>query len=93
MEETQTLAQFYQLKRELSQAAEEISRLTSDNFGKRTLTKKDYLSLLDLMRETVATTRVTVGFLKIIFKVSPEMSDAEEHSVHSVDTSKTELGG
>lgn len=69
MEGGQTLVQFYRLKHDLHHACEEISHLATDNFGKRALLKKDYQTLLDLMQETVATARVTVGFLRLIFKV------------------------
>ena len=52
-----SLAQFYELKLELHDAVEETGKLAAENFGKTALLKKDYLSLLDLMRETVATAR------------------------------------
>jgi len=72
MEDSQTLVQFYQLKRELHEASQQISQLAVDNFGKKVLLKKDYISLLDLMRETVATARVTIGFLRLIFKLDQD---------------------
>ena len=82
MEEPHSLSQFYDLKLDLHQAVEETSKLAEDNFGKTALLKKDYLNLLDLMRETVTTARLTVGFLRLIFKVDTrDMSDEQQHQI------------
>ena len=84
MEESQTLVQFYELKLDLFQAYQDITQLAADNFGKKTLLKKDYQSLIDLMRESVTTTRLTVSYLRLIFN----MEQSAEYELPS--TTQTE---
>jgi hypothetical protein len=72
----QTLIQFMALKLDLAEAVQEIDRLAEAGFGKRSLLKKDYQTLLDLMQDAVSSAKYAVSFLKLIFKFSNATTQA-----------------
>ena len=78
------LDDFYQVEVELQDVVHQIHQLTQTNLREKSLSEKDFVNLVELMRETIATARVTVGFIRIVFN----MESIEDKELTGLDESR-----
>ena len=81
------LDEFYQVQVDLQDVVHQIYQLTNSNIRERALLQKDFVNLVELMRETLATARVTVGFIRLIFNMD-SLEEKDSSGIHQSRSSK-----
>ena len=81
------LDEFYQVQVDLQDVVHQIYQLTNSNIRERALLEKDFVNLVELMRETLATARVTVGFIRLIFNMD-SLEEKDSSGIHQSRSSK-----
>ena len=87
------LDEFYQVQVDLQDVVHQIYQLTNSNIRERALLEKDFVNLVELMRETLATARVTVGFIRLIFNMDSSEEKDSSGILHSRSNKDIETSG